>query len=151
MPSRSAHGGLSLAEMVVPGALLQRIVEKKVAIVLEDVPAEVHGREGEPLTFNLALRNRGNQPGRFRLSIRCSTDRTPQIISESLAPGEQRSLAVRLGPPAGAPAYAELLFSHQDLQGNWLPDRRTDISLHIERRTDVVELQFGGLDDLDAL
>ncbi len=152
-PDRYAHGGLSLAEMVVPGAILQRIVEKKVEIVFTDLPAQIATREAEPVAFCFSVHNRGNQPGQFRIDVRCNTEVVGQSIFESLAPGATRTIAVRLAPPTavrtGTPTFVELLFTHQNLQGIWIPARRTDIPLQIERRTDVVEIQFAGLDDLD--
>jgi hypothetical protein len=154
-PDRYAHGGLSFGEMVVPGALLRRIVEKKVEIVLEHAPTQVQVHEGEPLLLEVAIHNRGNQTGACRLEIRWNTDALAQPRIETLAPGERKVLQVRLAPitkiKGGVPTYIELLFSTQDLQEAWLTPRRQDIQLQIEERKDIVEIQFAGLDALDDL
>ena len=63
---RYDHGGLSFAEMVVPGVVMQQIREKKIDLRFEGLPVELQVDEGQPLTLKLGIVNRGNQPGVFR-------------------------------------------------------------------------------------
>ncbi len=151
-PDRYTHGGLSLAEMVVPGALLRRITEKRFEFELQTVPQSLTVREGEPILLELTVHNRGNQTGEYQLDIRFNSDAKAQSWRESLAPGERKILQFRFAVQAGAtPTYVELNFSHQRGDGGWTPLRRSEIPLQIETRKDVVGISFAGLDELDEL
>jgi uncharacterized protein (DUF58 family) len=141
--------------MVVPGALLRRITEKKMELELQPVPETLQAREGEPILVEVVVQNRGNQVGVCRLDARLDTDTKIQSVSETLAPGERKTLQFRFATlsngRAAAPTYVELQFSHQTIEGGWTVPRRAEIRLQIETRKDVVGIQFAGLDELDDL
>jgi len=46
---RYDHGGLSFAEMVVPGAVMQPVKEKKIDLRFEGLPEEISANEGKQL------------------------------------------------------------------------------------------------------
>jgi len=58
-PDRYSHGGVSLAEMVVPGIYLKKIETPVIALEL-DVPESVSGKEDDTLTVSVKVTNSGN-------------------------------------------------------------------------------------------
>lgn len=151
-PDRYAHGGLSLAEMAVPAAVLHRIVEKRVEIAIQ-CPDTLEAQEGQTVPVEIVLANKGNQPADFRLTAKANTDAVAQTFQDMLLPGQQRALRVLLalvyrekGPSTSS---LTLELTYQDAKGN-RQTRRKEVKVSVKPRTDVVELQFGGLDELDV-
>ncbi len=149
---RYAHGGLSSAEMVVPGAVLQLITEKKIAIVFEDLPEVLEVDEDVSLTVGIWLRNRGNQPGDFEMICGADSDTVAQTIRGTLAPGERQEVKVVITPVvrSGKPLTQSIRLSlkHTTVEGKPKAIRR-EIPIKVRVRTDKVEIDFGALDDLD--
>jgi hypothetical protein len=151
-PDRYTHGGLSLAEMAVPAAVLRRIVEKRVEIAIQ-CPDTLEAQEGQTVPVEIVLANKGNQPADFRLTAKANTDAVAQTFQDMLLPGQQRALRVLLafvyrekGPSTSS---LTLELTYQDAKGN-RQTRRKEVKVSVKPRTDVVELQFGGLDELDV-
>jgi hypothetical protein len=153
-PDRYAHGGLSLAEMVVPGVMLRRIVQRRIEVALEDPPVQLEVLEGEAFAFDLGLVNRGNQPARFRLEVQVNTDAGPQVFEGELSPGQRHAVRPVVQPvyraSGGGTTFVTLALSHDDIHGQRQP-RRHEIKVVVNARRDVVEMQFAGLDELDGL
>ena len=151
---RYAHGGLSLAEMVVPGVVLRRIVHRRIEIALEELPARLEVLEGEVLVFDVAVVNRGNQAARFRLEVKASTDTSPQVFEGTLSPAQRHPVRPDLQPVyragGGGTAYVTLTLSYEDANGK-SQQRQREIPVIVKARSDVVEIQFAGLDELDGL
>lgn len=151
---RYAHGGLSLAEMVVPGVVLRRIVHKRIEVVLEETPARLEVLEGETLVFNVVLVNRGNQPAHYRLEVQANTDSVPQVFEGELSPGQRHTLRPPVQPvyrsSGGGTEYIVLTLSYDDIHGKHQL-RRRELPVEVKVRSDVVEIQFAGLDELDGL
>ena len=149
---RYAHGGLSLAEMVVPGATLQLIAEKKIDLVFENLPEELTLDEGVPARTGIWIRNRGNQPGEFQLTCVVDTDASPQITAETLAPGSHVEVPVSITPvlqPGGRATRSLGLALKFTTSGGKPRTIKREIPIQVRERKDVVEISFGGLDDLD--
>ena len=83
---RYDHGGLSFAEMVVPGALMQPIREMKIDLWFEDLPEELPANEGELVSIIVKIANKGNQPSPFELGYTLDTDLSPRKITAQIAP-----------------------------------------------------------------
>src|SRR5262249_54075163 len=69
-PARYAHGGVSLAEMTIPGVLLQAIVQKTARVELLDLPEEITIDEDQTINLEFELVNRGNVDTPYELKIR---------------------------------------------------------------------------------
>ncbi len=153
-PDRYAHGGLSLAEMVVPGAVLKRIVQERIEVVFEHLPDRLEVDEGQILAVEIALRNTGNRLAKVHLEVAANTDQQPQIIQETLEPGQQRSLQPVVRPlyraTGTSTTYVTVSFKYQNAQGAW-QSRRQDIPVSVRPRRDVIEIEYGGLEALDDL
>jgi len=149
---RYDHGGLSFAEMVIPGAVMQPIREKKIDLRLEGLPEEISVNEGQTLDMVISIANRGNQPGFFDLQYGLDTDRAHLKISGQVLPDGRNELALTLTPVvlSGGRKTSKLtlLLNYASIKGQ-TQTRRQDIPVNIIERKDVVEISLGGLDDLD--
>ncbi len=151
---RYAHGGLSLAEMVVPGVVLRRIVHRRIEVGLDEPPVQLEALEGEAFACDVMLVNRGNQPARYRLEVKANTDAGSQVFEGELSPGQRHAVRPTVQPVyrvgGDGTAFVTLALSYDDLHGK-RQQRRHEIKVIVKARSDVVEMQFAGLDELDGL
>jgi hypothetical protein len=149
---RYAHGGISLAEMVVPGAVLQLITEKKIDFEFVDLPTGIAADEGVECRVSIWIRNRGNQPGEFELVCRANTDRVPQVARAMLVPGSRSEASVTIMPvmQRGEPLTQSLRLALKYTTAEGKPKTiKREIPINVQKRRDIVEISFGGLDDLE--
>ncbi len=155
-PDRYAHGGLSLAEMVVPGAVLRPIVAPLVRLALESFPRALTVQEGEETVIALTLVNSGNQPAHFTLEVGANTAREAHRQEGDLRPGQRLPASYRF-----TPVYADVpgevgtervtvKVTYQDAGGKRRKLSRS-ATVTVEPRKDVVKFSLGGLDELDDL
>jgi len=90
--ARYSHGGVSLAEMVVPAARLMRVTEKLISVELRDLPSSVAVDEDTSTEVVFAVKNCGNVEATFEVSARDSLDRKLVKESGQLAPAGSRAL-----------------------------------------------------------
>jgi hypothetical protein len=151
-PDRYAHGGLSLAEMVVPGVVLQRIVQERIEASIDQLPDRLGVDEGQPLPLAITLRNTGNRPVKALVEVAANTDEQPQIVQELLEPGQVRRWQPVIQPVYRATGvsttFVTVTLKYQAADGA-PQSRRQEIPVIVHPRRDVVEIQFGGLEDLD--
>jgi len=149
---RYDHGGLSFAEMVVPGVMMQTIREKKIDLRFEGLPDELQVDEGQPITITLSVANRGNQPGAFDLGYALDTDRSSREINAQIPPNGKYDVTLTLNPVILADgrktSKLTLTLNYITIKGQ-TQTRRQDIPVNIVERKDVVKISLGGLDDLD--
>jgi hypothetical protein len=67
-PTRFAHGGVSLAEMTIPGVLLRPIAEKAARVELLALPSEITIPEDQTAELVFEIVNSGNVETRFELT-----------------------------------------------------------------------------------
>ena len=153
---RYAHGGLSMAEMVIPGAVLKRITEKQMKPVISVQPTKLEMTEDETATLTLAVTNKGNVPVSGELAAHADTADQPDVYSIDLGPGEEYRVQHEVSAhcrtrPDGtieSTQVVKVTFSYLDLTGKpRKKSRRVPVS--VQPRTDVVEIDFGGLPDID--
>jgi len=154
-PDRYAHGGLSLAEMVVPGALLRRIGESRVELAMLAPSREaVNVKEDEALPLDIVIENRGNKQAEFLLEIQADTDGQAQTFCSKVDPVDRWTTRATVRPVyragGASTAQVKITLSYTDANGRRVV-RHHDVPVKIEARRDRVELQFGGLDELDDL
>lgn len=143
--SRYAHGGISMAEMIVPGAVLKRIAVPEVTLVLE-LPRDAQAVEREENTIIASLANLGNRAGDFALKISASTGETSTFESK-LHSKEERTIEFHFVPVTQQVRITYQL-TYRDAKNKTQVTSQT-IPVQVKLRTDVVEL--GGLDALDRL
>ncbi|MHC4616929.1 MAG: PglZ domain-containing protein [Planctomycetota bacterium] len=153
---RYAHGGLSFAEMVVPGALLRPIVEPRIELTIQTKPHALELNEGDTATLTVYVTNTGNVRVSGRLEVVCNTVAEAASYAVELRPGDRQDY----------PYEVEAIY-HRRSDGTEIETRSVDVSLRyqdldgqekisserapvaVQARKDVVEIDFGGLDDLD--
>ncbi len=151
--SRYSHGGVSLGEMVVPGVTMQRIVEPFIKLALLGVPRRIKVLEKEAQTLRVTLRNDGNRAAEYTLTFDTNTDPDGQIVRGTLRPRQARELSYTF-TPVYAPKATErvtvrAMYIDVDGREKRVPARSAAITTL--PRKDVVEIDFGGLDQLDEL
>lgn len=149
---RYDHGGLSFAEMVVPGIVMQPIREKKIDLRFEGLPSELQVDEGQSLIPTVSVVNRGNQPSTFDLGYSLDTDRDLRKISAQISPNGKSDVTLTLNPVILADgrktSKLTLVLNYVTIKGQ-VQTRRQDIPITIIERKDIVQISLGGLDDLD--
>lgn len=154
-PDRYAHGGLSLAEMVVPGALLKPIVEKRVELaIVEPSGQAISVPEGEPMPLDIVIENRGNQPADFAIEVKADTDARPQSLQGKVDPAGRWRTTATVQPQyrerGTSTSLVTITLSYTDANARSTV-RRCEVPVKIAARHDRVEMEFGGLDELDNL
>ena len=151
--ARYSHGGISMGELVVPGVTMQRIVEPFVKLVLSGVPRRLEVLEKEPQTVSVRLRNMGNRATKYTVTFDTNSELEGQTYSGTLGPREAQDLSYSFipvyTPKATESLVVQVTYSDVDGQGKRLPLRSCSVTT--KPRKDVVEIDFGGLDQLDEL
>lgn len=149
---RYDHGGLSFAEMVVPGVVMQPIRERRIDLKFEGLPGELRVDEGQPILIEVTVANRGNQQTEFGLTYSLDTDRASKTMKSEISPNGKFTIPISLTPMILADGRKSskltLLLTFLSVKGQKLT-RRVDIPVAIVERKDVVQISLGGLDDLD--
>jgi len=153
---RYTHGGLSLAEMVVPGAVLRPIVAPLVRLTLEAFPRTLAVREGEEAIVEFTLVNSGNQLAHFTLEVGENTAREPLRQEGDLRPGQRLPISYRFTPVyADVPGEVgtervSVKVIYEDAKGKRRRLSRS-AAVTVEPRRDIVKFSLGGLDELSDL
>jgi len=150
---RFAHGGLSFPEMVVPGAVMQLITEKRVEIAYADLPQQLEVEEGQELSCVVALANTGNQPACFELRYRTDTEAQPHVVRDTLSPGERAPVSIRARcryqQAGGSTTSLHVELSYGPLDGGMQATLPREIPVTVTPQKGRVEISLGGLDDLE--
>jgi hypothetical protein len=90
--AKYAHGGVSLAELVVPGSVFRRITEKLTRVEIEDLPQVLDVPEDESVALEFVISNVGNM--NVDVEVAVSTNLGEQLLSQRLRldPGMQEKL-----------------------------------------------------------
>ena len=128
---RYSHGGLSLAEMVVPGFKLRRVTEKAARIELEGLPATaIPVGEDESVDISFVARNSGNVAATFEIRVRTNLGEDV-LTQEGKLPaggcipvrcsviGRYRETLSRETDPQGTLTAVSVRLRHTDLAGSW--------------------------------
>lgn len=94
--ARYSHGGVSLAELVVPAARLARVTEKVIGVELRDLPDSIAVDEDASVDLTFAVKNSGNVAAMFEISARDNLDRELLKESGQLAPAASRPLKLSI-------------------------------------------------------
>jgi hypothetical protein len=151
--SRYSHGGISLGEMVVPGATMQRIVKPFIKLALLGMPRQIQVLEKEPQTLNVTLRNDGNHVAKYVLTFNTNTDPDGQTVRGTLGPRQAKELSYTF-TPVYTPKETDRVTvqgTYTDVDGREKRVSARSAAITTQPRKDVVEIGFGGLDQLDEL
>jgi hypothetical protein len=152
---RYEHGGVSLAEMVVPAALLERVTEKVARVELVDLPSvDLLVEEDAEVTLKFAVQNVGNVPVEFELSVHDNLRTELHSRRSRLAPQERYSAAVLVKgrysqtsvgelDPSGTLTGVTLHVRHTNLQGQWIepPDGFETVRVRVKPKKTRLEAE----------
>ncbi|MBI2925831.1 MAG: hypothetical protein HYY24_09030 [Verrucomicrobia bacterium] len=157
---RYSHGGISMAEMVVPAVSLKRVTTKLAQVVFDGIPDRIAVNEDESLTVAISIRNRGNVAVDF--SIEGRTNLGDEILSESrrIGPGESRNLtmnlvghyrqtALREIDPLGTVRAVSLRLRHTNLEGTMTEPPDGKVTIPVDVRPKATKLDTDALAGLD--
>jgi hypothetical protein len=153
---RYAHGGLSFAEMAVPGAALRRITEPRIELAIEAEPDTLELEEGQVATLTVRVINEGNVRAAGHLEVQADTAAEAVTYAVDLSPGGKQEhtypvealYRLRSDGTVETTKQVNLKLSYTDLTGKSRV-RRKRVAVEVQPRRDVVEIDFGGLDDLE--
>lgn len=127
---RYSHGGLSLAEIVVPAASLLRVTGKAARAEFLNLPTLLQADEDTDIEFAFTVKNTGNSDIEFEVRVADNLGRVLLEHRAQLAPATSAKLTVsalakyRETPahemdPAGTVTAVTLRLRHTDLDGTW--------------------------------
>jgi hypothetical protein len=164
VPDRYSHGGVSLVEMVVPGAIIKRVTEKAARAELEGLPmtGAVAVPEDQDLEVSFAIRNSGNVEVEFDVTARTNLSEDLLAYRGKLAAGAIFKTAVQLHgryretqareiDPTGTTTALTIRLRHTDLKGNWRDalDGMVTIPVSVQKKAFKIETEaFKGFDDV---
>lgn len=144
--SRYAHGGISLNEMVIPAAVLEKITAPIVELSPK-YPDIVELTEDESTKIEIAIENVGNKETEFEMVIRTNTGEEKKHVG-SLLSKETKQLEFVLAKPDLRLKHLEISLSYRAADGKVTRPQRKIIPISVKERKDKVEFRFGGLDKL---
>ncbi|HNV00155.1 MAG TPA: hypothetical protein PKK20_09470, partial [Verrucomicrobiota bacterium] len=142
---RYSHGGLSLAEAVVPGVVLRRVTEKTARAELLDLPTVLQAEEDAVAELPFTVRNTGNCDIEF--DVRVINNLGQELFQQQakLAPAttakltasvtaRYRETPAREPDPAATVSAVTLRLRHTNLNGTWQEalDGRASIPVKIK-------------------
>ena len=128
---RYSHGGLSLAEMVVPGFKLRRVTEKTAQVELDGLPSPaIAVGEDSSVDMGFVVRNSGNVAASFELRVRTNLGEEVLTQDGKLPPGgtfpihcaimgRYRETPSREIDTQGTLTAVSVRLRHTDMSGNW--------------------------------
>jgi hypothetical protein len=93
---RYSHGGCSMAEMVIPGALLRRLAGKIARPALESVPTQIVVEEDAVADVSLVVRNAGNVDLSLSVRLQDNLGEVVALQETTLAVGQKLTIAGQL-------------------------------------------------------
>lgn len=142
--SRYAHGGISLDEMVVPAAVMEKITIPTAAITIK-LPEVIQLIEDESSQIEIEAENTGNKETEFELIIRTNTGLEQKYISQLFAK-ETKRLDFNFVKPDLKLKHLELVLTFKTPDGKVTKPQRKIVPISVKERKDKVEFSFGGLD-----
>jgi len=151
--TRYAHGGISLSEMVVPGAIIRKIVTPTIAFQLSKVPGSLEVLEDQQTTVEIGVRNNGNRQGDFTLSLEIDTGEHDEFEAR-LKPKQEHRVSFAFVPKCSRKLKTTRLtckLSYTDIAGKQELLSPKVVPIIVTPRKDKVELDTSALEKLDEL
>jgi hypothetical protein len=160
--ARYAHGGCTLAEMVVPAARMKRVTGKSARATIQGIPELIIVPEDTVHDQAFQLRNIGTVPVDFSLEARTNLGENLIQSADRLGAGESRSFTLRLFGRYRQTPLRELDSSetlqavtlrlrHTNLEGALFdpPDGQITLSIQVKPKATKLDTDaLAGLDDL---
>jgi hypothetical protein len=162
-PPRYSHGGVSLAEMVVPAVALKRVAGKSARAVLEDLPEFLELGEDQTVELTFHVRNRGTAPVEFTVQARNNLGEELLDAKGNLVAGETRKFSLTMsGRYREKPLTRELdttgtlralsvRLRHTNLNGEWHEPPGSQVTIPVAVKPKTTKLDTSALAGLDNL
>jgi len=159
---RYSHGGCSLAEMVIPGALLRRSTGKFSRLVLESVPDGITVEEDAAAEVLIVVRNAGNTEMQVSINIQDNLGNTlaDQMITLQVGQkipiagklvGRYRQTTAREMDPQGTLTSVTVRLRHRDQDGKWRDFEEGAIVIPVKVKPKPTRLETDALKSFDDL
>jgi hypothetical protein len=159
---RYTHGGLSLAETVIPGAVLSRVTEKEARVELEKLPTILSLEEDATSALPVAVRNAGNCEVEFSLHVQTNLGEEllahngrlaagDRFSTECMVTGKYAETAAREINPAGTVTGVTVRLRHTDLQGNWRQALDGQVTIPVKIAVKQTKLGTDALKNFDEI
>lgn len=159
---RYSHGGLSLAEAVVPGAVLRRVTAKIARVELLDMPTVLTLREDAEASIEFTVRNSGNVEVEYEVRVvdnlgnelggkRGRLAQATSVTSTASVLARYRETVTREPDPTGTVTGVIVRLRHTNLDGNWqdAPDGIVTIPVKVAPKTVKFDTEaLKGFDDV---
>ena len=159
---RYTHGGLSLAEVVVPGVVLRRVTEKEARVELIDLPPVIVADEDTIFDLPVSIRNSGNCEVEFE--VRVLNNLGEELLSrrKHLPPAttlkeivsvlaKYSETASREPDPTNTVTAVTVRLRHTDLVGEWREALDGLITIPIKVKPKPVKLETEALKAFDDI
>ena len=139
--------------MLVPGAVLKKIVSKLINFDFLNIPKLIEVNEDETQTVKISVKNYGNQEGKFNLLVEIDDDLVNEF-QHSLKPNQIEDISFHFTPTVhknrkSSKISCRLRYKDQSGIDKSLPTRV--IQIKIQERKDKVEIDTSALDKLDNI
>ena len=132
--------------------ITQPVIEFKIALR----PEQITLTEGEVGVITIVVANSGNVKSTVQLTVQSDTATEADEYSFDLNPGDEREVAhsfeaifrVRSDKTEEMTSAVNVTLTYADREGT-TRTRRRKAGVDVKKRTDVVEIDFGGLPDLE--
>lgn len=144
--SRYSHGGISLAEMAVPGIALKKLIRPIIKIEMK-LPMEIiEFLEDEPNMITIGIENVGNREGEFSLTMRLDSG-GEKNFKQKLRAKEKTNYPFDFIPRDSTKNFY-LHLSYKDIEGKEIKESKR-LSIEVKPREDKVKIDTSALDKLD--
>ncbi len=157
---RYSHGGLSLAEVVVPGVVLRRFTEKTARAELLGLPTVLQAEEDAAVELPFDVRNTGN--GEIEFEMRVVNNLGQELFQHrahlapatsakltASVPARYRETPAREPDPTGTVSAVTLRLRHTDLDGTWRDALDGRVSIPVKIRPKAVKFDTDALKGFD--
>lgn len=159
---RYSHGGLSLAELVVPGVVLRRVTEKAARAELASLPTVLPAEEDAEVELAFTVRNTGNCDIEFEVGVANNLGQELLTKSAHLAPATSSKITVpvlaryretpaREPDPTGTVTAVTLRLRHTDLNGTWRDALDGRASIPVKITPKAVKFETDALKGFDEV
>jgi len=90
---RYSHGGCSMAEMVIPAAVLRKTTGKIVRLALEGVPSQITVQEDNVAELSVVVRNTGNVDLLISVKLQDNLGEAIALVETTLPVGQMRTVS----------------------------------------------------------
>jgi hypothetical protein len=159
---RYTHGGLSLAEVVVPGVVLRRVTAQMARAELIELPQVIMAEEDKVVDLPVAIRNNGNREVEFEVRVLNNLGEELLVKRARLAPAtthpETASILAKYKEGSdreidlsNTVTAVTLRLRHTDLQGDWRDALDGMITIPVKVKPKAVKLETDALKSFDDI